>query len=736
MAAQGSEFSSQLKRPRSDTDSFEDFVRGPGEGLEAGDSICLQKRLKEGLQEEHLKVENDKDNLVSNVPIEDIIPSEFPGMNEHPPEVYVHAEGEDELEYYLSGGSGDGSDNTGSQEEDNISEMSDLSGMSAEEEWRSMAGPISWVHRQMAGGREPREILHHLLPHSTFIPDEVDDLTLWKIVVEILSEPPKRKKLSHVNTMDDVVELIKRARNIIVLTGAGVSVSCGIPDFRSRNGIYARLSVDYPDLPDPQAMFDIRYFRNNPKPFFKFAKEIYPGQFQPSPCHRFIKLLEDHEKLLRNYAQNIDTLEQVAGIQNVIQCHGSFATATCMTCKYKVDANAVKEDIMKQVIPRCPNCPPEAEMPIMKPDIVFFGESLPEEFHKSMSHDKDNCDLLIVIGSSLKVRPVALIPNSVSPHVPQILINREPLKHLNFDVELLGDCDGIVQELCRRLGEGWGSLCSKDGEKLTEISKDCLPTPPESPCLISRSSPHFAGHIGSDERVPEPTLPAQDEVPCASVPSKQSAQNACVETSEQIAIELKDESQAEQANVEKESDQTPISEVDRQFSENSDSNMSSNKQQYSVDEEVSSITEVSSIPTDDGDSKLASTTDLAALRECWIPKKKQSIALRLPEHSYLHVPPNRYVFPGAEVFSEDDSGAESSDGEPDLDDINEEKANHHIHDKPENEISDNNSSVQNLSDINMSRPKPDQDVAPAYLGETLTDQIDNEGSNSLNVLIT
>lgn len=86
----------------------------------------------------------------------------------------------------------------------------------------------------------------------------------------------------------------------------------------------------------------------------------------------------------------------------------------------------------------------------MKPDIVFFGEGLSDEFHSAMAKDKDMCDLLIVMGSSLKVRPVALIPSSIDSSVPQILINREPLNHLNFDVELLGDCDHIVQEICNR----------------------------------------------------------------------------------------------------------------------------------------------------------------------------------------------------------------------------------------------------------------------------------------------
>merc|ERR1712226_1729639 len=92
---------------------------------------------------------------------------------------------------------------------------------------------------------------------------------------------------------------------------------------------------------------------------------------------------------------------------------------------------------------------------IMKPDIVFFGEGLGDEFHKSVAIDKNEVDLLIMIGSSLKVRPVALIPSSIAPEIPQILINREPLSHLTPDVELLGDCDGIINQICSMLGEEW-----------------------------------------------------------------------------------------------------------------------------------------------------------------------------------------------------------------------------------------------------------------------------------------
>lgn len=159
--------------------------------------------------------------------------------------------------------------------------------------------------------------------------------------------------------------------------------------------------------------------------------------------------------MLRNYSQNIDTLEKAAGIEKVITCHGSFATASCTNCGFKVDSNAIKNDIFAQCIPQCNRCTSEEivgenVISVMKPDIVFFGEGLSDEFHSSMSIDKDECDLLIVIGSSLKVRPVALIPNAIPHNIPQILINREPLNHFNFDVELLGDCDVIIRHLCER----------------------------------------------------------------------------------------------------------------------------------------------------------------------------------------------------------------------------------------------------------------------------------------------
>lgn len=217
-------------------------------------------------------------------------------------------------------------------------------------------------------------------------------------------------------------------------------------------------------------MFDIEYFSNDPRPFFRFAKEIWPGQHEPSLSHYFIAELERREQLLRNYTQNIDSLEHLCPITRLIQCHGSFSTSTCRRCQHRVNSDDIKHEILQQIIPRCTKCSKTSQNAIFKPDIVFFGESLPEDFHKTISIDKDKCDLLIVMGSSLKVnkkkrnklvyfiyifkvKPVSLVSELLPAHIPQILINRERLPHKSFDIELLGNCDVIVSQLCLRLAK-------------------------------------------------------------------------------------------------------------------------------------------------------------------------------------------------------------------------------------------------------------------------------------------
>ncbi|XP_030628501.1 NAD-dependent protein deacetylase sirtuin-1 [Chanos chanos] len=544
---------------------------------------------------------------------------------------------------------------------DFLNEDDDCSSHASSSDWtpQPRIGSYRFIQQHIMRETDPRTILKDLLPEMVLPPD-LDDMTLWQIIINI-SEPPKRKKRKDINTLEDAVRLLNESKKILVLTGAGVSVSCGIPDFRSRDGIYARLAIDFPDLPDPQAMFDIEYFKRDPRPFFKFAKEIYPGQFQPSLCHKFISALDKEGKLLRNYTQNIDTLEQVAGVQRVIQCHGSFATASCLFCKYKVDSEALRDDIFNQVVPHCPRCP-DVPLAIMKPDIVFFGENLPELFHRAMKQDKDEVDLLIVIGSSLKVRPVALIPSSIPHDVPQILINREPLPHLNFDIELLGDCDVIVNELCHWLGGDFEKLCY-NSSKLSEITERpprLSVTPEQRPSHINfteverhssakgepvRSGTEIVNVVGLTDLCPNEEYLKTEETNLSSkaqfliAEGMSTGQAAC-------SFETKRDSCLRESFPE----------------------MVSKNPHESAGEEMQGLHVHSEDIKKDDDFAAKHGNDAVKLgRPCWRHQAcKSPISKHLATSQYLFQAPNRYIFHGAEVYSsseDETSSSYSSDSE-------------------------------------------------------------------------
>ncbi|GAA5982482.1 hypothetical protein JCM5350_000428, partial [Sporobolomyces pararoseus] len=351
-----------------------------------------------------------------------------------------------------------------------------------------------------------------MIPLETPFPDQ---LRMLKIACSRVLR--NRERLEQYQTIEDAVSLIRKSKKILILSGAGVSTSCGIPDFRSPTGLYARLKAEGTwELDDPQDMFDMRFFKERPDVFYSFAKEIYPSNFIPSPCHRFVRLLELNNKLLRNYTQNIDGLFEQVGCEKMLNCHGSFATASCLKCRRRYPGSHIEEDVFASRVPLCPPCTAESESlrleveaekvrrklseqggnhlsppkkkrkleeweedeengdeggedgngeglygygnpwrdkAIIKPDIVFFGENLSDEFDRKLLADRDEVDLLIVMGTSLRVSPVAQLPSHLPHSIPQILINRDPLSHHNFDICLLGDGDTIVKYLCERLQE-------------------------------------------------------------------------------------------------------------------------------------------------------------------------------------------------------------------------------------------------------------------------------------------
>ncbi|KAJ1657235.1 hypothetical protein IWQ61_003334 [Dispira simplex] len=229
-------------------------------------------------------------------------------------------------------------------------------------------------------------------------------------------------------TLEAVADFIQqgKARRIIVMSGAGISTAAGIPDFRTPGtGLYDNLQKF--DLPYAEAIFDIDYFLENPQPFYALAKELYPGSFQPTLSHYFVRLLAEKNLLLRHFTQNIDTLERVASIppEYLVEAHGSFHTAHCVqrSCRQEYSQTWVKKHIDADTIPLCTTC--KDPKGLVKPDITFFGESLPSRFFQRSVSDLSKCDLLIVMGTSLQVQPFASLIDRVPAEVPRLLINLE-----------------------------------------------------------------------------------------------------------------------------------------------------------------------------------------------------------------------------------------------------------------------------------------------------------------------
>ncbi|KAH0790729.1 NAD-dependent protein deacetylase sirtuin-2 [Histomonas meleagridis] len=225
------------------------------------------------------------------------------------------------------------------------------------------------------------------------------------------------------------------------MTGAGISTAAGIPDFRSpKIGLYASIKeMTHLKFRSPTFVFDIDVFMDNPKPFWWIFNKLWPRDDWPLPTnmHYFISLLNEKGILLRNYTQNVDSLEIQAGLppEKVIQCHGSLTTAHCQDCHAEVpfaeclrqvapNRENLEGQIEETVVPICPNCGKNH----VKPDVTFFGEDLPEIFYDHLRDDFEQCDLLIVAGTALQVYPFAGLVNKVKAKVPRYVINMDPVR--------------------------------------------------------------------------------------------------------------------------------------------------------------------------------------------------------------------------------------------------------------------------------------------------------------------
>ncbi|RDA95286.1 hypothetical protein CP533_3450 [Ophiocordyceps camponoti-saundersi (nom. inval.)] len=238
-------------------------------------------------------------------------------------------------------------------------------------------------------------------------------------------------------------------KRVVVLTGAGISTAAGIPDFRSpKTGLYSNLARL--DLPHAEAVFDISYFRNRPEPFYALARELYPGKFHPTVSHAFIALLAKRGLLQMLFTQNIDCLERAAGVpeDKIVEAHGSFATQRCIDCKTAFPDDEMRECVLDGRVPRC-DCGG-----IVKPDIVFFGESLPRDFEQK-AFNVAMADIVLILGTSLSVYPFAGLPEMTTSGKPRVLLNMERVGRIGSrpdDVVEIGSCDEGTRKLADALG--------------------------------------------------------------------------------------------------------------------------------------------------------------------------------------------------------------------------------------------------------------------------------------------
>ncbi|ABO50549.1 Silent information regulator protein Sir2 [Desulforamulus reducens MI-1] len=212
--------------------------------------------------------------------------------------------------------------------------------------------------------------------------------------------------MNYQNRLQQLTELIKKAGKTIALTGAGISTESGIPDFRSKNtGLWNQY--------DPQEVASIQALKKNPESFYALNFQWWDVclKAKPNNAHFALARLEKMGWLLGVITQNIDGLHQHAGSKRVWEVHGNLKGCSCLSCKKQFDMGQLHKQL------RCPFCGG-----LLRPDVVLFGDAMPEDFfmaEKVMS----GCQLLLVIGSSLQVYPVASLPQLSSKTV---IINKEP----------------------------------------------------------------------------------------------------------------------------------------------------------------------------------------------------------------------------------------------------------------------------------------------------------------------
>jgi NAD-dependent histone deacetylase SIR2 len=249
-------------------------------------------------------------------------------------------------------------------------------------------------------------------------------------------------------------------QKISFLLGAGISTNAGIPDFRSKTGRYTKIKEKYKldNVKDAQSFFSLKFFKNNPEIFYEYMKLANFDSYKPTLTHFFMKLLQDKNMLKLVFTQNIDSLEERAGVNSdkIVYAHGNYNEAVCSVCRKQHSVKELRKHIEQSNIMYCDMCSNPC-----KYSVVLFGEPMPESFFQNKNLLSDS-DLVFIIGTSLAVKPFAYLVNSFSDTVPKIIIDKENMlekdeinklvSNKEYFLNLVGNCDDVINNLAKEIG--------------------------------------------------------------------------------------------------------------------------------------------------------------------------------------------------------------------------------------------------------------------------------------------
>jgi len=244
--------------------------------------------------------------------------------------------------------------------------------------------------------------------------------------------------------IEQAAGLLKASRYAIALTGAGISTPSGIPDFRSSaNGLWHKH--------DPMKVASLSAFRTRPENFFAWFRPLAQQVIEaaPNPAHLALAGMETLGILKSVITQNIDGLHHKAGSRTIHEIHGTINTLTCVTCYQSYPASDFHQSyIYEGVLPTCHACGG-----LLKPDVILFEEQLPREVWRKAEEEVRKCDLMIVIGSSLEVNPVAQLPYKVVSQGGKLVIINEQTTYMNARADLVFSSDAakVLPEILERL---------------------------------------------------------------------------------------------------------------------------------------------------------------------------------------------------------------------------------------------------------------------------------------------